>query len=47
MILITICAVAWAAAATWKMRKLKKDVYDFADAVLVVKFIGELFQMPV
>lgn len=33
MILITICAVAWAAAATWKMRKLKKDVYDFADAV--------------
>ena len=33
MILITICAVAWAAAATWKMRKLKKDVYDLADAV--------------
>lgn len=33
MILITICAVAWAAAATWKMRKLKKDGYDFADAV--------------
>ena len=33
MILITICAAAWAAAATWKMRKLKKDVYDFADAV--------------
>lgn len=33
MILITICAVAWVAAATWKMRKLKKDVYDFADAV--------------
>ena len=33
MILVTICAAAWAAAATWKMRKLKRDVYDFADRI--------------
>lgn len=33
MILVTICAAAWAAAMTWKMRKLKRDVYDFADRI--------------